>query len=349
MARVHGSAGATTRSAACVNQPGPPEEPPGPARTDPAALGTVGGVNAIDRAYAAVESRIMALRHRSRYFDHLCRALLRYDEVLGGRLAAAIAYYGFFAVFALALIGYSVFGFLINSNTGLFRIVQDFLGENLPFLDVEAIVASGRTVGIVGIVGLVFTGIGWVEAIRSSQRLIWRLNEQPGYIGVRQAVDLLVMIGILLLLGISVFAVYGLESLLEWLAGGHVSFLRAVFSLLLTLGINMLLAAALLAAVPRLRMTARRMAPPVLQVAIGIMLLNTVGRSLVGLVERNPAYGLVASAVGVLVYLYVFNQLLLFGAAWAATSPHGRVVDLSADDKTAPVGQNTWIRHDRPE
>jgi membrane protein len=73
-----------------------------------------------------------------------------------------------------------------------------------------------------------------------------------------------------------------------------------------------------------------------------------VGRSFVGLVQDNPAYGLVASAVGVLVYLYVFNQLLLFGAAWAATSPHGRVVDLSADDKTAPVGQNTWIRHHRP-
>ena len=291
----------------------------------------------------------MALRRRSKYFDHFSRAVLRYEDVDGGRLAAAIAYYGFFAVFALALIGYSVFGFLIKSNTGLFRIVQDFLGENLPFLDVQAILDSGRTVGIVGIVGLVFTGVRWVEAIRSSQRLIWRLNEQPGYIGVRQVVDLLVMIGILILLGVSVFAAYGLESLLAWLAGENVSFLRSAVSLILTLGTNMLLAAALLAAVPRLRMTARRMAPPVLQVGIGIMLLNTVGRSFVGLVERNPAYGLVASAVGVLVYLYVFNQLLLFGAAWAATSPHGRVVDLSADDKTAPVGQNTWIRHDRPE
>jgi membrane protein len=111
----------------------------------------------------------------------------------------------------------------------------------------------------------------------------------------------------------------------------------------------MLLAAALLGVVPRLRMTVRRMAPPVLQVGIGITLLNTFGKSFVGLVERNPAYGLVGSAVGVLVYLYVFNQLLLFGAAWAATSPHGRVVDLSADDKNAPVGQNTWIRYSSPE
>ncbi|MCO8272455.1 YihY/virulence factor BrkB family protein [Actinoplanes sp. TRM 88003] len=303
-------------------------------------------MNPIDRAYAAAETRVMWLRHRSKHFDHLSRAVVRYIDVQGGRLAAAIAYYGFFAVFALLLIGYSIFGILLNNNDDLFDIVRDFLRVNLPFLDIGAILDSGRTVGIVGIVGLTFTGIAWVEAIRSSQRLIWRLNEQPGYIGVRQALDLLVLLGILLLLAMSQLAVYGLNLLIDWITHGII---RSTAGLLLTVAVNMLLAAALLAAVPRLRMTVRRMAPPVLQVGIGITLLNTVGKSFVGLVQRNPAYGLVGSAVGVLVYLYVFNQLLLFGAAWAATSPHGRVVDLSADDKTAPVGQNTWIRHTGPE
>jgi membrane protein len=303
-------------------------------------------VNPIDRAYDAVEARILRWRHRSRYFDHFSRALLRFWEVQGGRLAAAIAYYGFFAIFALLLIGYSIFGILLTNNVELYDIVHDFLAQNLPFLEVQAILSSGKTVGIVGIVGLTFTGIGWIEAIRSSQRLIWRVPEQPGYIGVRQALDLLVLIGILMLLALSQLAVFGLEKVLDWLADG---FVQSAISLLLTVGVNMVLAAALLAAVPRLRMTVRRIAPPVLQVGIGITLLNTVGKSFVGLVQRNPAYGLVGSAVGVLVYLYVFNQLLLFGAAWAATSPHGRVVDLSAADKTSPVGQNTWIRHSRPE
>jgi membrane protein len=303
-------------------------------------------VNPIDRLYDAAESRILRLRNWSPYFDHFCRAVLRYDAVQGGRLAAAIAYYGFFAIFALLLIGYSIFGILLTNNVELFDIVRDFLAQNLPFLDLKAILESGKTVGIVGIIGLTFTGIGWVEAIRSSQRLIWRVPEQPGYIGVRQALDLLVLIGMLILLALSQLAVYGLELVLDWLAHGLV---QSAISLLLTVAVNILLAAALLAAVPRLRMTVRRLAPPVLQVGIGITLLNTVGKSFVGLVQRNPAYGLVGSAVGALVYLYVFNQLLLFGAAWAATSPHGRVVDLSADDKTTPVGQNTWIRHSRPE
>jgi membrane protein len=303
----------------------------------------------IDRVYDAIVARIMRWRHASPYFDHLCRAWLRYDEVQGGRLAAAIAYYGFFAIFALLLIGYSLFGVLITNNPELLEIITDFLKQNLPFLNLQQILDSGRTVGIVGIVGLTVTGIGWVEAIRSSQRLIWRLNQQPGYIGVRQVLDLAVLLGILLLLAASQLGVYGLEKLLDWLAGDRLGFVLSTVSLLLTVAVNVLLASALLAAVPRLRMTVRRLAPPVLQVGIGVTLLNTVGKSFVGLVTRNPAYGLVASAVGVLVYLYVFNQLLLFGAAWAATSPHGRVVDLSADDKTAPVGQNTWIRHQRPQ
>ena len=42
------------------------------------------------------------------YFDHFWRARERYNEELGGRLAAAIAYYAFFAVFALGLVAYSV-------------------------------------------------------------------------------------------------------------------------------------------------------------------------------------------------------------------------------------------------
>ena len=305
--------------------------------------------NPFDPAYDAIEVRVNRMRRRSRGFDHFCRAILRYDDVLGGRLAAAIAYYGFFAVFALALIGYSVFGLVLKNNDELFEVVQGFLRQNLPFLDVPAILASGRTVGVIGVVGLIFTGIGWVEAIRSSQRLIWRLNQHPGYIVIRQLLDLVVMVGVLLLIAVSVLAVAALESLLAWITDGRASLLLAVVSWTLTVTINMLLAAALLAAVPRLRMTVRRLIPPVLMVGVGITLLNTVGRFFVAFVQRNPAYALVGSAVGVLVYLYVFNQLLLFGAAWAATSPHGRVTDLSADDKTAPVGQNPWNPTDSPQ
>ena len=66
--------------------------------------------------------------------------------------------------------------------------------------------------------------------------------------------------------------------------------------------VNLVLATALLAVVPRLRMSPRRLLPSVLLVAFGITLLNTVGRYYVVRVERNPAYTVVAGAVGLLIY-----------------------------------------------
>ncbi|MFV2017520.1 YihY/virulence factor BrkB family protein [Micromonospora sp. LOL_023] len=284
-------------------------------------------MNLLGRLVAGVTGGLDRARRRSVRFDHLWRAGERYNEVFGGRLAAAIAYYGFFAVFALGLVAYWVFGAIVEGNEEVSEAVAGFLEQNLPFLDLTQIQDNSGRVGVVGLVLLVLTGIGWVEAIRSSQRLIHRLNQQPGYFGVRQAVDLGVLVGVFLLIGISVGAVDALRSLLRW-AFGEQSVVAAVSSVLLAIVINMVLAAALLVAVPRLHMPARRLVTPIVAVALGITVLNTAGRFYVGRFERNPAYTVVAGAVGLLIYLYLLNQLLLFGAALAATSRHGRVVDV---------------------
>lgn len=243
------------------------------------------------------------------------RAGVLYGEVLAGRLAAAIAYYGFFAVFALALVAFSIFGAILEDNDEVSAAAANFLKENLPFLDAEQIANSSGTVGVVGLIILVFTGIGWVEAIRSSQRLMYALNQQPGNLVMRRLVDLGVMIGIFVLLGLSVAAVDALESLLRFLLRSTGSVGLTTISAVLSVLVNTVLAAALLLAVPRLRMSRSRLRPVVLLVAVGITLLNTVGRYYVVRTERNPAYTVVAGAVGLLLYLYLLNQLVLFGAA----------------------------------
>ncbi|TDC64434.1 ribonuclease BN [Micromonospora sp. KC207] len=293
------------------------------------------------RIGAGVDRRVSAARRRSRTFDHLWRAGNLYAEVLGGRLAAAIAYYGFFAVFALALVAYSIFGAILEDNDEVSNAAAGFLEENLPFLDPEQIAQSSNTVGVVGLVILVFTGIGWVEAIRSSQRLMYGLNQQPGNLVVRRLVDLGVLVGVFVLLGLSVAAVDALESLLRFLLRSTGSVGLTVVSAALSVLINAVLAAALLVAVPRLRMSRRRLRPVVFAVAVGITLLNTVGRFYVVRTERNPAYTVVAGAVGLLLYLYLLNQLVLFGAALAATSPYGRVVDLAEGSAPAAVDATT--------
>jgi membrane protein len=294
-------------------------------------------VNPFSRAAAAFDDAVAAARERSGTFDHAWRARERYGEVLGGRLAAAIAYYGFFAIFALGLLLAAVLGFLLEHNLNLQGTVNDFLRQHLAVVDPKRIEATREQFqsarggfAVVGLVGLVLTGIGWVEAIRSSQRLIWDLDQQPGNLVIRRLVDLAVLLGMFLLIGLSVAAADSIESLIRWIAGPGDSLLMAGSSWLFVVMVNFVLAAALLVAVPRLRMPVRRLLPSLIVVAVGITLLNSVGRFYVLRMSQRPAYAVVASTVAVLVYLYLFNQLLLFGAALAATSGHGPVVDLAA-------------------
>jgi membrane protein len=305
-------------------------------------------VNPINRVVAGFKDAVAAARDRSGAFDHFWRARERYGDVLGGRLAAGIAYYGFFAVFALGLVAFSVLGFLVEHNVDLQSTVNDFIREHLAVVDPKQIEAARNQfqaarggLAVVGLIGLTLTGIGWVEAIRSSQRLIWDLDEQPGNMVIRRLVDLAVLVGMVLLLGLSVAATDAIESLIVWFAGQGTSFVVTGTSWLFVVLVNVVLAVALLAAVPRLRMSQRRLLPSVAVVAVGITLLNTVGRYYVLRTAANPAYAVVASTVAVLAYLYLFNQLLLFAAALAATSSHGSVMDLAAgpppkDEQAAP-------------
>ena len=278
------------------------------------------------------DQAVTSARKRSELVDHLWRAKDRMDEVLGSRLAAAISYYAFFAAFALAVVAYSVVGRVLGDESGPVDAINEYLSDSLPWVAETANQVGRSEIAIVGAVALLLTGVGWVEALRSSQRAVWLLDQHPGQWLVRRLVDLgmLVGLGVLLLLSLGVSA--ALDALVGWATpdttlgnsvprwtGGALEF-----------GVNLLLAAAILTALPRLHLSPRRLIPSALLVAGGIQLLNTVGRILIVRTEERPAYQLVAGAVGLLIYLYVLNQLILWGAALAATARNGAVVDLGS-------------------
>jgi membrane protein len=291
---------------------------------------------------------IAAARKRSRYFDHFWRARERYNEELGGRLAAAIAYYAFFAVFALGLLAYSVIGFVLASNQKAVDAVNDFLKQNIPFLNANDIASGRNALAVVGLIGLIFTGVGWIESLRSSQRAIWELDQQPGNLVIRRMVDIAVMVGLGLLLGLSVWVQTGINGQIRpllldlspqnvpvWFQDA-IAVIGSVTGVVLALLVNCVLAASMLAGVARLRMTFRRLMPSTLLVAIGLLILSSVGRAYIEYSSHRPAFQVVGGTVAILLFLYLFNQLLLFGAALAATSTRGTVRDLAAGPPPAP-------------
>ncbi|GAB2627857.1 hypothetical protein Aab01nite_81540 [Paractinoplanes abujensis] len=271
---------------------------------------------------------------RVRWVDRLVRAGVRYDEADGGRLSAAVTYYAFFATFALQLVAFAVFGPVLDDSS-VVRSIQQYVAHDLPTMDVQALRHARATAGVIAFVGLPVTGWFWVDALRSSIRRIWRLPEYPGALAVRVLIDLGVLTGLGVLLTGSLWVAYVTSAAANRVAdasdAGAVLSHRwlTAFGFLVGVVVNTVLACGALTALPRVRMSWRRLLGPALLVGVGTELLKTIGGVYVRLTEANPVYQLVAGAVGLLVFLNAINQMLLFAAALTATSAAGRSADLA--------------------
>jgi membrane protein len=271
------------------------------------------------------------------------RAGVRYDQADGGRLAAAVTYYAFFATFALGLLGVAIFGFVLD-DPAVLRSVERYVAEDLPHLDLQALRNARGTIGVIAFIGLPITSWFWVDALRSSIRRIWELPEYPGNIVVRVLVDLVVLAGLGLLLVASLAVAYlttvAANQLVDAANTGTVvsRWLLSAVGFVVAIGVNTVLACGALTGLPRVRMPLRRLLGPAVLVALGLELLKTLGRLYVQHTEANPTYQLVAGSVGLLVFLNAINQMVLFAAALTATSTTGRPSDLAErDDSSADV------------
>jgi membrane protein len=271
------------------------------------------------------------------WLDHVVRAGLRYDEADGGRLSAAVTYYAFFATFALGLLGFAVFGFVLD-DPAVLAAVQRYFAEDLPHLDVQTLLQARGTAGVIAFLITPITGWFWIDALRSSIRRIWRLPEYPGKLAVRVLVDLLVLAGLGLLLAASLSMAYLTTVAADRLVGAADTeatlsrWLLDAVGWLVSIGVNTVLACAALTGLPRVRMPWRRLLGPAVLLAVGLELLKTLGRLYVQRTEANPTYQLVAGSVGLLVFLNAANQMILFAAALTATSTSGNPADVAAQD-----------------
>ncbi|GAA1032547.1 hypothetical protein GCM10009557_31390 [Virgisporangium ochraceum] len=295
----------------------------------------------VDRIERAIVARADKVRARSRPIDHIFLAYGRYDAIDGTRLAAATAYYGFFAAFALGVLAFAVVGWAVpGSDSAALDAVQDYLSGNLPQLDAESLTKASGRIGVIAIFGLIIAGVGWIETLRSSQRALWCLEQHPGHPVVRWLLDLAVLtvLGALLLVSIAISS--GLRGVLLGLREEAESVLVPAAAesfvtwtdTLIAAGVDLVLAASLLAVVPRLRMPFRRWIRPALLVVVGLGILKVIGRWFITRTQHNPAYEnftAAAAAVGLLLFMYFFHQIVLFAASLAATSHRGVVYDMA--------------------
>jgi membrane protein len=269
------------------------------------------------------------------WFDHLVRAGGRYKADGGDRMAAALTMYAIFALLPLLLVAMSVLGYAIANDPDRQKEIFLKLSNALPGVGKQlgealTTVKSNRaTTGALGLFGLVFSGLGGIDALRDALRLMWHHDVAAGNFFKKKATDILTVVLIAVTLAVSIavsaLATGGAGNLLDR-AGIEGAFAHGLLNVL-SFGVGVLVDAALFLVLfkwlPRVDWPLRRLVRGAVFGGFLFGVLKLLGGWYVGrTATRSTAlYGSIGTAVALLVGLYLVSRVILFTAVWTVTAP----------------------------
>jgi membrane protein len=280
--------------------------------------------------------RLTAARERSRLFDHLIATFEHYSKVECSVLAGAVTYFGFLSFFPLLAIAFSVVGVVTGAYPDAEQSVTDALHSVFPSMigtddgqiDPAQFKDAAAAAGAIGIVTLLYTGLGWLSAVRQALQAVFELPRSKAHnFFVGKLVDLVVlgMIGLVLIVSVALSSTVTslVDEILEALSLDDVAGMNLLFR---ALGIGLALAASTLMFYVSFRLLAK---PAVssgalwsgaLLAAVGFEILKLAASYLITLTKENPAFAVFGTALILLVWINYFSRLLMVGAAWSATA-----------------------------
>ncbi|MER7501134.1 YihY/virulence factor BrkB family protein [Nonomuraea pusilla] len=275
--------------------------------------------------------RVDYWRVRRLSLDHGIRAVQRYQVQSGDRLAGAVTYFAFLSFFPLVALAYAVLGFVVSTSETTRRALAQAIEERLPGLatqlDLQAIGSARATAGIIGLLGLLYAGLGALDALRGALREMSMTTTPPlnWFLGKLRDLVSLVLIGVTLIVSVLVagFATTATDKVVHALFGADsplATVLLRVAGVLAGVGADWLLFVILLGWVARPTAPFRAIAKGALLGAIGFGVLKQLATLLLGHTLSNPLYGTFAVIVGLLIWINFSARLVLFVAAWTATS-----------------------------
>ncbi|WP_411150475.1 YihY/virulence factor BrkB family protein [Streptomyces sp. A30] len=259
---------------------------------------------------------------------HAWRAFERLDAVHWARLAAAITFTSFVALFPLITVGAAI-GAKLLSEDQLAKL-QDKIADQAPglsdLLDLDSLVAHAGSVGLIAGALLLVIGINWVGALRGCLRAVWEKEQDPGNPFLLKLKDSMVLVGLgavgLVAIGSSVFAniAVGWAADKAGIEGGAGRALLFFTGLAIALVVDFLLLVYLLTRLPRVHPGRRAVVVAGLIGAVGFELLKWLLTGYLQGVAGKSMYGAFAVPVAVVLWINLMARLLLYCAAWTATA-----------------------------
>ncbi|KOG31889.1 YihY/virulence factor BrkB family protein [Streptomyces resistomycificus] len=259
---------------------------------------------------------------------HAWRSFERLDRVKWTRLAAAMTFTSFVALFPLLTVAAAIAAATLSKERQ--ATLEDKIAEQVPGisdqLNIDGLVQNAGTVGLIAGAALLFTGIGWAGSTRECLRAVWELPDEEENAVLRKAKDL----GILLGLGGAVLVTLATSTVASAMVGwiteqlgidkaGWGSVLLRIAAFGVAVLADFLLLLYVLTLLPGVEPRRRRLVVAALTGAVGFELLKLLLSGYMQGVAAKSMYGAFGVPVALLLWINFTAKLVLFCAAWTAT------------------------------
>ncbi len=288
----------------------------------------------------ALSDRIGALRARSPFLDHAVRMVQHFGKVNGSLQAGAVTYFGFLSFFPILALAFFVVGWVAkvyegvenNLVSAIDSVLPGIVGNGHGQLSLDQVQSFSGWAGLIGLAGVLYTGLGWMSALRNSLEEVFELPKklQPNFvIGKLRDLVSLAAIGLVLILSVAVagFVTGFSDVVLGWLRlDDALSPLVEWLARLVGLGANVVLFYAIFRLLVQPKSTTKALWKGALLGGLGFELLKAAAFLLLASTKESPAFQAFGIALVLVVWINYFSRIVIYAAAWAHTAPSARAL-----------------------
>lgn len=292
---------------------------------------------------AKAKATIARLRARWPWFDHVVAMVEHYGLVRGKMLAGAATYFGFLSFFPILALAFFVIGYVEQIYPESREALKTAINQVLPGIvsskpepppgkiSFDQIQDAKAVAGVIGLAGVLYSGLGWISGLRLGLSGTFGVptTRKRNFV-VGKAIDLVMLaaIGFILLVSVSVSGVIGgfAAAILELLSLPEAvgSVLLWLVALVVGVAASTVLFFALYRLLPPISMPNKALWQGALFAAVGFEILKQIVVQVLGSVGGS-AFAPLALSITLVVWINYFSRLVMYGAAWAYTSPTARL------------------------
>ncbi|MBJ8347387.1 inner membrane protein YhjD [Antrihabitans sp. YC2-6] len=282
-----------------------------------------------------VKATLEQQRAKRPWLDHLIRAGARFQAQRGDFYAAGITYFTVLALFPLIMVGFSIAGFVLSGNPELLLDAKDKVRDSVPgdmgntLNDlIQQAVDSRATVGVIGLVGGLYAGLGWMNNLRAALTEQWDQKHEPDGFLKTKIVDLGALVGLAfaLVLSLGFSAVSSgtvgrrLLALVNLENAPGVGIALKIVSIALAVFASWAVFVWVIARLPREPVTLKSALKAALLAAIVFEIFKQIATFYLKTVLSSPAGVAFGPILGIMVFSFFTSRIILFATAWAATA-----------------------------